>query len=551
MYIIETTRLGPNGTVYRCVLLRRSYREGDTVKNRTIANLSHCTPQEIAALRLALRYKDDLAVLGSVRAALELQAGPSVGAVCTIYHVARQLGIDKALGTDFAGKLALWQVIARVLDQGSRLSAVRLAQTHAVCELLGFTRGFDENDLYDNLAWLADHQATIERRVFTARCGSHKPALFLYDVTSSYLEGRCNALAAFGYNRDGKAGKPQVGVGLLCDEDGAPVSTDVFAGNTPDLVTLAPQIRKVAQRFGCERVTFVGDRGMIKSGQITALAQAGFHYITAVTKPQIERFLQHGVFQLAWFADQVYEVEHTGLRYILRRNPQRAAEIAAGRQDKQRAVEQFVGKKTAYLHAHPRAQVTVALREVQTKLARLKVEDWLRVEAEGRTLHLRGDETAQRQAAQLDGCYVLKTDLPRTVAVARVVHDRYKDLALVEQAFRTCKTTYLELRPWYVRTEASTRGHALVVMLAYLIIRELRQAWSHLNLTVEEGVAQLATLCALEVRVQGQEPFCRVPKPRGTSQRLLEAVGAQLPDVLPQRKVHVVTRTKLPKRRKT
>jgi hypothetical protein len=180
----------------------------------------------------------------------------------------------------------------------------------------------------------------------------------------------------------------------------------------------------------------------------------------------------------------------------------------------------------------------------------LHVEAWLRVEAEGRTLRLRLDETAQGHAARLDGCYVLQTDLPRTVVAARVVHDRYKDLALVEQAFRTCKTTYLELRPWYVRTEASTRGHALVVMLAYLMIRALRQAWRHLDLTVEEGVAQLATLCALEVRVPGQEPFWRVPKPRGTSQRLLEAVGVQLPDVLPQRKGNVVTRTKLPKRRK-
>ena len=349
MYIVETTRPGPNGTVYRCVLLRRTYRDGDKVKNRTIANLSRCTPQEIEALRLALRYKDDLAVLGSVRTALELHEGLSVGAVCTLYHVARQLGLDRALGAHFAGKLALWQVIARVLDQGSRLSAVRLAQTHAACELLGFTRGFDENDLYDNLAWLAAHQATIERRVFTARRGHHKPGLFLYDVTSSYLEGHCNALAAFGYNRDGKAGKPQVVVGLLCDEEGVPVSTKVFTGNTPDLATLAPQIRKVAQRFGGERVTFVGDRGMIKSGQIAALAQAGFHCITALTKPQIERFLKHGIFQLVWFADQVYEVAEAGRRYILRRNPQRAAEIAAGRRDKQHAVEQFVGKQNAYL----------------------------------------------------------------------------------------------------------------------------------------------------------------------------------------------------------
>src|SRR5262249_10584499 len=132
----------------------------------------------------------------------------------------------------------------------------------------------------------------------------------------------------------------------------------------------------------------------------------------------------------------------------------------------------------------------------------------------------------------------------------QVVHDRYKDLALVEQAFRTCKTTYLELRPWYVRTEASTRGHALVAMLAYLIIRELRQACGHLNLTVQARLSQLATMCALEVRVPGQARFCPVPKPRGTSQWLLAAVGVELPDVLPQRKGDVVTRTTLPKRRK-
>ena len=193
MYSIEPTRLGPNGTVSRCVLLRRSYREGEKVKNHPIANLSHCTPQALEALRLALRSKDDLAVLGSVPTALEVHEGPSVGAVCPLYHVARQLGLDKALGTHLAGKVALWQVIARVLDQGSRLSAVRLAQTPAACELLGFSRGCDENDLYDTLAWLAAHQAPIERRVFTARRRHHQPGLCLYDVTSSYLEGRCHA----------------------------------------------------------------------------------------------------------------------------------------------------------------------------------------------------------------------------------------------------------------------------------------------------------------------------------------------------------------------
>lgn len=550
MYITETTRPGPNGMVYRCVLLRQSYRQGTQVKNRTLANLSHCTPQEIEALRLALRYKDDLATLAAVQTPCEVREGPSVGAIYTIYQVARRLGIDKALGTDYAGKLALWQVIARVLDQGSRLSAIRLAQTHAACECLNFPRGFDENDLYDNLAWLATSQARIEQRLFRTRHGQRQPALFLYDVTSSYLEGHCNALAAFGYNRDGKAGKPQVVVGLLCDDEGVPVSTDVFAGNTPDLATLAPQIRKVAGRFGCARVTFVGDRGMIKSGQIAALAQAGFHYITALTKPQIERLLKDEVLDLAWFTAQVYEVACAGVRYMLRRNPQRAAEVAASRQDKHGTLERLVDTKNTYLRDHPRAQVAVALRHVHTRLVRLKIASWLHVEAEGRVLRLWVDEAAQNEAARLDGCYVLKTDLPSTVAAAQVVHDRYKELALVEQAFRTCKTAHLELRPWYVRTAASTRGHVLVVMLAYLIVRELRRAWSHLNLTVEEGISQLAKLSAFEISAHGQGTCCRVPKPCAMSQRLLEAVRVELPDVLPQRKVLVVTRKKLQERRK-
>ena len=549
MYLTETSRPGPNGTVYRCVLLRQAYREGGKVKNRTLANLSHCTPQEIEAIRVALHHKDDLAVFGIVPSA-PLQEGRSVGAVWVLYEMARRLGIAAALGRDVSGKLALWQVIARVIDQGSRLSAVRLAHTHAACEVLHLAQGFDENALYDNLTWLAEHQVAIERRLFAARRGACKPTLFLYDVTSSYLEGQCNAFAAFGYNRDGKAGKKQVVIGLLCDDEGIPVSVEVFAGNTPDMRTVAAQITKVAQRFGCHQVTLVGDRGMLKSPQIEALAQAGFHYITALTKPQVERLLKDQILQLALFTAQVCEVEHEGLRYIMRRNPLRAEEMAAVRDDKQRTMEQWVAKKNAYLAAHPRAQVAVALRECDTRLARLKVNAWLTGEAEERTLGLRVHAEAQREAAQLDGCYVLKTDLPQAVAGTEVVHERYKDLALVEQALRTCKTAHLEVRPVYVRTAASTRGHALVVMLAYIIIGALRQAWAHLDLTVEEGIAQLATLCVMEVQLAEQETLYRVPKPRPSSQRLLAALDIHLPDALRPCKVRVVTRKHLQKRRK-
>ena len=254
--------------------------------------------------------------------------------------------------------------------------------------------------------------------------------------------------------------------------------------------------------------------------------------------------------QLALFTAQVCEVEHEGLRYIMRRNPLRAEEMAAVRDDKQRTMEAWVAQKNAYLAAHPRAQLAVALRECHSKLARLKIADWLTGEGEDRTIRLRLHPEAQREAARLDGCYVLKTDLPQAVAGTEVVHERYKDLALVEQAFRTCKTAHLEVRPVYVRTAASTRGHALVVMLAYIIIGALRQAWAHLDLTVEEGIAQLATLCAMEVQLAEQETLYRVPKPRPSSQRLLAALDIHLPDALRPRKVRVVTRKHLQKRRK-
>ncbi|MBI3655986.1 MAG: transposase [Acidobacteria bacterium] len=341
MYITETIIQSARGKEYRTVLLRRSYRVGRQVKNDTLANLSHCQPEEIAALRLALKHKGDLSVLGTLRESVDLQEGPSVGAAWTVYAVARRVGIIAALGTGRPGKLALWQVMARVLDQGSRLSAVRLAQHTAATDILGLRQGFDENDLYDNLAWLADKQKAIERQLFRARCPGVKPELFLYDVTSSYFEGSHNVLAAWGYNRDKKNGKKQVVLGLLCDAQGDPVTVEVFTGNTSDPATMASAVRRAAQDFGCQRVTWVGDRGMIKSAQIADLHEQKFYYITAITKPQIETLLKAGSLQMSLFDEKVGEVAVDGVRYVLRRNPQRADEMARTRQGKQASLEKW------------------------------------------------------------------------------------------------------------------------------------------------------------------------------------------------------------------
>jgi len=534
--------------IYESIWLRESYREGGQVKTRNIANLKHCRPEEIAALELALKHKGDLSCLGSGND-LEVKEGPSIGAFWAVYQTAVRLGLPKALGSDFPGQLALWQVMARVLDQGSRLSAARLARLLPVAEVLGLSRGFDENDLYENLSWLADAQEVIEDRLFKQRWSGAPPELFLYDVTSSYLEGDHNELADWGYNRDKKKGKKQIVIGLLCDEEGGPVSAEVFAGGTADLSTFESQIKKAAGRFGCGRVTFVGDRGMIKSGQIEELGRSGFHYITAITKAQIRSLLKKGVFQFGLFDEHLCEVEDGGERYILRRNPVRAEEMSRSRSEKLAALKKLTEEQNGYLAGHARADDTRAWRLVLEKCARLGLEDLVTVTARDRRVWLEVDEEYLAGLSELDGCYVLRTDLPAEAASKETIHDRYKDLALVERAFRTMKTGLLEVRPVYVRRASHTRAHVLVVMLAYLIVRALGKAWSDLNVTVEEGLDHLKTLSAVEVSLKGGDSALRIPKPGSLSSKLLDALKVKLPSALPKANLNVGIRKKIAERK--
>src|SRR5499433_4146257 len=548
MYV-DTSRITRGGKTYTRHLLRESYRAHGKVLHRTIANVSHCSEAEIVALRLALRHKEDLEHLGTIQDAITLKPGLSFGAVWTVYHVARRLGIAQALGTTRVGKLALWQVIARVIDQGSRLSAVRLAMAHAACDVLGLDT-FDEDALYENLDWLAGAQARIEERLFAQRQQTKPASLFLYDVTSSYLEGTHNALAAFGYNRDGKQGKRQIVIGLLCDEDGYPVSIEVFPGNTQEPQTFAAQINKVKARFGVRAITFVGDRGMIKGQQITDLAQQGLHYITAITKPQIEKLLQQGTLQMDLFDQEVAEVlAEEGIRYVLRRNPVRAQEVRATRHAKLATLQAHVAKQNQYLTDHPRANAQEALQKLVARAKHLRIADWVELTIAERAITLTVNEAAQTEAAKLDGCYVLKTDLTPQQANKEIVHDRYKDLASVEQAFRTCKTAHLEVRPIFLRREARTRAHAFVVMLAYQIIQYLTACWSPLAITVEEGLHALTTLCLVEVSPPNAPSYSCIPTPRDAIARLLHSADITLPKAFSLSGTRVATKKKLPSER--
>ena len=594
MYLDISTVRSAKGATYCRVLLRSSFREDGKVKHRTLGNLSDCSGLEINAVRLALQHKEQLADLlarealqpkpaeGGPRSPDALPApsagngeqpftqGPGLGAILVLRGIAEALGIVAALGDDREGRLALWQVIARALEQGSRLSAVRLARDLGAACILGLP-SFDEDDLYANLAWLHDSQEAIEEHLFEHRPAKEKPSLYLYDVTSTYLEGEHNALAAFGFNRDGKRGKKQIVIGLLCDERGRPVALEAFRGNTADPKTVSSQIAKLRQRFDAHNITLVGDRGMLRGPQLKELSDAGLHYITAISKPQIETMLASGTLQMDLFDEDLGEVitpstvppvesaAGPGMvpdkesapprmeRFILRRNPVRQAEIAANRASKQQALEKSVNELNTYLAEHPRAKVSTAQRRIEARLKSLGLSNWISVHSQERTITLSEDPIALEEESKLDGCYVLRTDLSAEEASKETVHERYKSLGEVEQAFRRSKTVELEMRPVHVRKESSTRGHLLVVMLAYLLMKELGERWAHLDMTVKEGLARLNTYCAVEVA----GVFKVMLRPRADVQSLITAAGVTLPTMLPGSKSKVATKKKLPKNRPT
>ena len=547
---IDDQKYTRDGKTYRRTLLRNSYRVNGKIRHDTIANLSQSTDEEIEAIRLALKHKGNLKNILNTAQQMKTRQGLSVGAVWILDQLAKQLGISKALGSSREAKLALWLVLATVIEQESRLSATRMAQRHAVCDILHLDT-FNEDDLYKAMDWLNLRQQKIEGKLFQQRYNNDKPPQFyLYDVTSSYLEGDQNELGEWGYNRDGKKGKKQIVIGLMTDDEGWPICTEVFEGNTKDTATVKNQIQKMANRFGVQQVTLVGDRGMIKSTQISDLGAKDFHYITAITKPQIEKLIKDGVIQMSFFDEQLCETSTGGVRYILRRNPIRAGEIEAVRQSKLHKLNKVIARQNIYLAEHHRAKLDVALSKCHNKSTALKIDKWTEVKAKERFLSVEVNAEKKAEISRLDGCYVIKTDLSADIAPVHTIHSRYKDLAEVEFAFRTMKTTLLEMRGIFVRKANRTRAHVFIIMLAYMLAYQLRRIWYDIELTVEEGIRELASICSIEVITGDQLSYQTIPEPRELGKMLLSKIGINLPDAIPCRNVKVVTRKKLVSERK-
>ncbi len=501
---IKRNRSVQNGKTYTSVLLVQGERvpvprkpgrpRADEVRatkvvHRTLANLSKLPEPLVALIERFCKAERAGEPLDALVGTGDPTIGPGYGQLAACLAVARQLGIERVLGQDRLGRLALFLVLARVIHQGSRLSSVRWAQDHAVGPLLGLG-SFDEDDLYEALDWLEEHQDAIEDALAPKAA---EGAVFLYDVTSTYFEGQHNELAAPGYNRDGKRYKKILVAGLLTDGHGEPISVQLYPGNTSDPATVEDQVLKLEERFGAAETVFVGDRGMVKAKGKALLGQYGFRYVSSLTKPEIRKLLKKDLLQLDLFDEELTEVDGgEGRRWILRLNPATRDRARSRRADQLAKVRRKIEARNAKVESSPRSEPEVSLRQAEELLKTYKLQRFVDARLEGRNVVLQVDPARQADVELLDGCYVVESDVPSKAASTETLWERYGDLQDVERDFRTLKTDFLELRPIFHRKASRTRGLAVVAMLALKIVRALRKQLKPLAMSVPDAIERLA-----------------------------------------------------------
>ena len=479
----------PNRDSPPAILLRESYREAGKVKKRTLLNLSDWPHERIAGFKALLKGGT---VIPQDQEAITIIRSLPHGHVEAALGTARKIGLDRLLGpkpapAPAAGNrcrdLILALVVSRILDPGSKLAAARALSPDTATSSLGEQLDLgmvDEDELYSALDWLAVRQPAIEAAL--AKRHLSGGTLVLYDVSSSYLEGRCCPLAQFGYSRDGKRGKLQIVYGLLCARDGCPVAIEVFEGSTADPMTLTSQVTKLKERFALDHVVLVGDRGMITQARISEdIKPAGLDWITALRAPAIKALLDGGALQMSLFDDRdmaaITSPEFPGERLIVCRNRALAAERARKREDLLAATERDLARIAAAVarKRQPlRGKAEIGL-EIGAVLDKHKMAKHFALDiTDTRFSFARKTDEITVEAA-LDGLYVVRTSLPAAALDDTATVRSYKSLGLVERAFRCIKTVDLQIRPVYHWLADRVRAHVFVCMLAYYLEWHMRQ----------------------------------------------------------------------------
>ncbi len=480
----------PNRNSRPAYLLRESYRVGDKVKKRTLANLSSLSDSQIAALRVVLQGRP-LVPADSVFEVLQSrQHGPAMAVSVALYR----LGITALLGSRPSRQrsLVLAMIAARIIAPATQLATTRWWCASTLAEDLGVADA-DEDELYGAMDWLVARQDSIERRL--AKRHLPENSVVLYDLSSSYFEGSHCPLAKLGYSRDGKVGKLQVNYGLLSDVRGCPVAVSVFPGNTADPSTLMPQVRRLKHDFAIAQLVLVGDRGMISGTAITQLRdEEGIDWITALRSGSIRRLIEQGVVQLGLFDERkLFELDHLDYpdeRLIACRNPQLAKLRAHKREDLLRATERHleqIRKRVDGGRLSGQDKIGVGVGKVLNKY---KMGKHFQLEIENQVLRFSRKTAAIGAEAALDGIYIIRTSVKAERMDDADCVRHYKALANVERAFRTLKSIDLKVRPIHHRLQPRVRAHIFLCMLAYYVEWHMREAWRELLFADEDQAAK-------------------------------------------------------------
>jgi Transposase DDE domain len=488
---IAKTRRHYKGKEYTTTLLRRSYREGGKVKNETVGNLSHLEAWMIDGLRAMLAGRR----LVDLDREFEIVRSLPHGHVAAVLGVLRDLDLERLISRERCRErdVCVAMVCQRLLAPCSKLSMTRLVHQTTLAEELSLGE-VTEAELLSAMDWLYGRQSRIETAL--ARRHLQGEGFVLYDLSSSYLEGRCCELAAIGYSRDGKPGKPQISYGLCCAPDGQPISIEVHKGNTGDPTTLHPAVERVKDTFGIEHVVFVGDRGMITDARVKVLKEQGVGFITALRAPQIQKLTVAPNFQLSLFDEQglceVSSPEFPGERLVVCRNPAVAAERARKRQELLALTEQDLEQVKQMVHG-PRGKLKHAdAGKIGQRAGRVinkrKMAKHFTLEIADGSFGYQRNQAQIDEEALLDGIYVLRTQEPQTRIGSAAVVRAYKQLKVNEHAFRQMKTP-LEIRPVYHRLEDRVRAHAFLCMLACYVQFELTRRLAPMLFTDDTPLA--------------------------------------------------------------
>ena len=473
----------PNRNSPPAILLRESFREGGKVRKRTLCNLSDWAPAHIEGLRGVLKGG---VVISPDRDAFSVTRSLPHGHVAAVLGTARKIGFDRLLGPDGDRRrdLILALMVARIIDPGSKLAAARALSPETASTSLGAVLDLgavDERELYAALDWLGERQPAIE----TALAKRHLKdgTLVLYDVSSSYMEGRHCALAHRGYSRDGRKGTLQIVYGLLCAADGCPVAIEVFDGNTGDPKTLAAQVAKLKQRFGLRHVVLVGDRGMVTQARINEdIIAAGLDWITALRAPAIQELVRGGALQLSLFDERdmasITSPDFPNERLIVCRNPDLAIQRARKREELLAATERDLGRVQAAVGRarnplRGTAAIALAVGAAVEKHKMRKHFD-LAITDDAFSFTRKSGQIAAEAAT--DGIYIVRTSLKPEVLDDAAAVRSYKSLSLVERAFRCIKTVDLQVRPVHHWLAGRVRAHVFLCMLAYHLEWHMRRA---------------------------------------------------------------------------